>query len=159
VKSNISSHTCTRIYNAKYLGLVVSVTEFLSVTVFRRRPGFEPRSGHLRFVVDKVALKQVFSKYFVFPCQFSFHRLLHNHHHLSSGAGTIGQLVADVPSGLSLTSLQKTKKENKPCSVILGSLLIFADLIALYGRFKRQDNSKYVETINYRSGFKSSPDA
>jgi alpha-glucuronidase len=31
-----------------------------------------------------------------------FHRLLHTHH-LSSGAGTIGQLVTDVPSGLSLT--------------------------------------------------------
>jgi hypothetical protein len=29
-----------------------------------------------------------------------FRRLLHIHHHVSSGAGTIGQLVADVPSGL-----------------------------------------------------------
>jgi hypothetical protein len=44
-----------------------------------------------------------------FPCQFSFHRLLHIKHHLSSGAGTIGQLVADVPSGLSLTPSQVTK--------------------------------------------------
>jgi hypothetical protein len=26
-----------------------------------------------------------------FPCQFSFHQLLHNNHHLSSGAATIGQ--------------------------------------------------------------------
>jgi hypothetical protein len=43
------------------------------------------------FVVDKVALGQVFSEYFGFPCQSSFHQLLHNHHHLSSGAGTIGQ--------------------------------------------------------------------
>jgi hypothetical protein len=31
--------------------------------------------------------------------------LLHNHpHHLSSGAGTISQTVAAVPSGLSLTA-------------------------------------------------------
>jgi hypothetical protein len=52
----------------------------------------------VRFVVDKVAMGQVFSEYFGFPCQFSFHGLLHTHH-LSSGAGTIGQLVADVPSG------------------------------------------------------------
>jgi hypothetical protein len=43
------------------------------------------------FVVDKVALGQVFSEYFGFPCQSSFHQLLHNHPHLSSGAGTIGQ--------------------------------------------------------------------
>jgi hypothetical protein len=54
-------------------------------------PGFEPGSGHVGFVVDKVALGQVFSKYCAFPCQASFHQLLHNHHHLSSGTGTIGQ--------------------------------------------------------------------
>jgi hypothetical protein len=66
------------------------------------RPGFEPRYGHVGFVVvDKVALGQVFCEYSGFPCQFSFHRLLNIHHHLSSGAGRIGQLVADVPSGLS----------------------------------------------------------
>jgi hypothetical protein len=64
------------------------------------------------FVVDKVALGQVFSEYFGFPLQFSFHRLLHIHH-LSSGAGTIGQLVADVPSGLSVTPPQETKKKAK----------------------------------------------
>jgi hypothetical protein len=56
-----------------------------------RRPGFEPGSGHARFVVDKVALGKVFSEYFGFPCQSSFHQLLHSHHHLSPGAGTIGQ--------------------------------------------------------------------
>jgi hypothetical protein len=38
-----------------------------------RRPGFEPRSGHVGFVVDKVALGHVFFEYFGFPCQFSFH--------------------------------------------------------------------------------------
>jgi hypothetical protein len=43
---------------------------------------------------------------FGFPCQFSVHRLLHIHHHLSSGAGTTGQIVDDVPSGLSLTPPQ-----------------------------------------------------
>jgi hypothetical protein len=59
------------------------------------RPGFDPRSGPVRFVVNKVALGQVFSEYFDFPCQFSFHRLLHAHH-IPSGAGTIGQIVADV---------------------------------------------------------------
>jgi hypothetical protein len=35
--------------------------------------GFEPGSGHVGFVVDKVALGQVFSEYFGFPCQSSFH--------------------------------------------------------------------------------------
>jgi hypothetical protein len=56
-----------------------------------QRPGFEPGSGHVGFGVDKVALGQVFSEYFGFPCQSLFHQFLHNHHHLSSGAGTVGQ--------------------------------------------------------------------
>jgi hypothetical protein len=46
-----------------------------------------------------LAMGQVFSEYFGFPFQLSFHRLLHTHHHLYSGAATIGQLVADVISG------------------------------------------------------------
>jgi hypothetical protein len=37
--------------------------------------------GHVRFVVGKVALGEGFSKYLGFPYQFSFHRLLHTHHH------------------------------------------------------------------------------
>jgi hypothetical protein len=75
------------------------------------RPGFEPRLRHVGFVADKVTLGQVFSEAFGFPCQFSFHRLLHTHY-LSFGAGTVGQLVADVPSGLiSLTPLQETTKK------------------------------------------------
>jgi hypothetical protein len=72
-----------------------------------RWPEFDPRSGHVGFVVDEVALGQVFSEYFCFPCQFSFHQLLHTH--LSSEAGTIGKLVADVPSRLSFSPSQDTK--------------------------------------------------
>jgi hypothetical protein len=81
--------------------------------VSRRRPTAAARvRAQVRscgFVVDRVVLGQVFSEYFGFPCQFSFHRLL-IHHHLSSGASTVGQLVADVPSGLSVTPPQETNK-------------------------------------------------
>jgi hypothetical protein len=57
-----------------------------------RMAWFEPRSGHVGFVVGKVALGQVFSEYFGFPCQFSFHQVFHTYHHPnSSGVGTIGQ--------------------------------------------------------------------
>jgi hypothetical protein len=63
------------------------------------------------FVVDNVALGQVFSEYFGFPCQFSFHRLLHTHH-LLSGAGTVGELAVDVPmlTQSHLTAPRKYKK-------------------------------------------------
>jgi hypothetical protein len=36
--------------------------------ILPRRPGFDPRSGHVGFVVDKVTLGQVFSEYVGFPC-------------------------------------------------------------------------------------------
>jgi hypothetical protein len=47
-----------------------------------RLPEFDPGSGHLGFVMDKADPVQVFAGYFGFPCQFSFHRLLHTiiHH-------------------------------------------------------------------------------
>jgi hypothetical protein len=39
------------------------------------------RAEHVVFVVDKVALGQVFSEYFGFPCQSSFHQFLHHYNH------------------------------------------------------------------------------
>jgi hypothetical protein len=101
------------------LGHILSITfsTDCSVTMILgfppRRPGLEPRSGHVGFVVDKVALGQIFSEYFGFPCQFSFHRLLHIHHHLSFRARTTGQLVADVPNGLRLIPPKETKTKTK----------------------------------------------
>jgi hypothetical protein len=63
-------------------------------------------SSCVGFVVDKVALGKVFSEYFGFPCQFAFHRLLHDHY-LSSG-----QAVAAEPGGLSLTPWEASNKPN-----------------------------------------------
>jgi hypothetical protein len=39
-----------------------------------RRPGFDPGSVHVGFVVDKVALGQVFLRVVGFPLSISFHR-------------------------------------------------------------------------------------
>jgi hypothetical protein len=36
---------------------------------------------HVGFVVDKLAVGQVFSEYFGFPCQSSLHQFLHHHNH------------------------------------------------------------------------------
>jgi hypothetical protein len=69
----------------------------------RGAPGSIPGLVKWNLVV-KVALRQVFSEYFSFPCQSSFHQLLHNHPHLSSGAGTIGQMCPQY-KGVSPTPL------------------------------------------------------
>jgi hypothetical protein len=74
-----------------------------------RRPLLRPRSGHVRFEVDKVALVQISSEYFGFSCQFIFPQMLHTH--VSSGAGTIGQLVAEVSSELSITLPHETERK------------------------------------------------
>jgi hypothetical protein len=42
-----------------------------------RRLGFDPSSNYVGFMVDKMALEQVFSEYFCFPCQLSFRQMLH----------------------------------------------------------------------------------
>jgi hypothetical protein len=39
------------------------------------------RVWQVGFVVDKVALGQVFSEYLSFPCQSSFHQILHHDNH------------------------------------------------------------------------------
>jgi hypothetical protein len=47
-----------------------------------RRPRFDPVSGQVGFVVDKVALGLFYSEYFGFPCQSLFYRIiLHPHNH------------------------------------------------------------------------------
>jgi hypothetical protein len=39
------------------------------------------RAENVGFVANKVALEQVFSECFGFPCQSSFHQLFHHHNH------------------------------------------------------------------------------
>jgi hypothetical protein len=66
-----------------------------------------------------------FSEYLGFPFQCSFHKLFHVDYHLSSGAVTIGQLVADIQIGLSLTPPQEPKKKKEPNERNLSHNLIF----------------------------------
>jgi hypothetical protein len=82
--------------------------------------GFEPESAHVGFVVDKATLGQVFSEYFGFLFQFSFHQFHHNHHLLTlvqkSSRGR-------YPRGLSLT------KKNNGCGIV--SISLPGDLVGL----------------------------
>jgi hypothetical protein len=71
-----------------------------------------------------VELGQVFSEYFGFPCQSSLHQLLHNHPHLSSGAGTIGQKWPQY-KGLSPTplALKKSHQSRHSCKFVCAELV------------------------------------
>jgi hypothetical protein len=94
------------------------------------------------FVVDKEALGQVFSEYFGFPCQSSFYELLHNHHHLSSGAGTIGQQwptyqvdsVSPHPEKLKKKKLLICYRVQRPRKM---SITMISDLYLLHKNYVR----------------------
>jgi hypothetical protein len=95
--SRFERFLCFLLIDVRFFRIAQFVDHWLRLLVAdfpRRQPGFEPRSDHVEFVVGEVALGQVFSEYFGFPCQ-SFHRLLHAS---SSKADTTGQIAADVPS-------------------------------------------------------------
>jgi hypothetical protein len=110
------------------------------------RPGFEPSWNHVGFVVDKAGLRQVFSEFFGFPYKFSFYRLLHTHKILHTD--TIGQLLADVSSGLRLTPPQETKKKkNVPslctCGVIVH--LTFFNFTAHYANLTTTKSRVFLQ--------------
>jgi hypothetical protein len=64
-----------------FISLKQSIGHAIDQAVSRLLPTAAARirawSGHVGFVVDKVALGQVFSEYFGFPCQLSFQQILH----------------------------------------------------------------------------------
>jgi hypothetical protein len=51
----------------------------IAQAVSRWLPTAAARVWQVGFVVDKVALGQVFFEYFGFPCQSSFQQILHHH--------------------------------------------------------------------------------
>jgi hypothetical protein len=67
-------------FDTKILNLAAPELKRLVAGFPPRLPGFKPGSSHVGFVVDKVALGQVFSEYFDFPCQ-SFLQIFHHHNH------------------------------------------------------------------------------
>jgi hypothetical protein len=85
------SLVCTTCPVLDTANLTTCMGRTIAQAVSRRLP---TAAAHVRsqvgFLIDKIALGQVFSEYFGFPCQSAFHLLLHTHH-LSSGAGTRGQ--------------------------------------------------------------------
>jgi hypothetical protein len=72
------------------------------------RPGFDLNSDNVGSVVDEAEMGQVFSEYFGFNRQFSFHQMLHTH--VSPRVGTKVPLVAWVRRELGLTSSISIKK-------------------------------------------------
>jgi hypothetical protein len=70
--------TCIQHFLSKYeykVTLTLRDGRAIAQAVSRWLPG----SGQVEFVVDKVALGQVFSEYFGFSCQSSFHQIFHPH--------------------------------------------------------------------------------
>jgi hypothetical protein len=118
----------------------------------RFEPRFEPRSGHVGSVVDKVALGQVFSEYFGFLCQFSFHQLLHTHH-LSSRAGNNRPAGGQRTKWTVLPPPQETKGKKLNDSPILWisihdqAALSSAYVLVYNNDFEWKEQNSYVISI------------
>jgi hypothetical protein len=88
----MSSKYCTAIPNIVYCNTVMEKGRAIAQAVSRWLPtaaaGFETGFDQVGFVVIKVALGQVFSEYFGFPCVFIPQNSPSSQ---SPGAGTIGQ--------------------------------------------------------------------
>jgi hypothetical protein len=56
--------------------IITTLLKRLVADFSKWRPGFEPGSAQVGFMVDKVVLGQFFSEYFGFPCQSSFRQIL-----------------------------------------------------------------------------------
>jgi hypothetical protein len=74
-------HSSVRVHDVVLNSLSSGACRAIAQVVSRWLPtatarGLSPDLVMWDFVVDKVALGQVFSKYFDFPCQSSFHQLL-----------------------------------------------------------------------------------
>jgi hypothetical protein len=83
----------------------------IAQAVSRWRPtaaGSKPDLGMWDLWWDKVALEQVFSEFFGFPCNRRLlHQLLHNHPHVSSGKCTIGMCGRSIGTYTNLGDLQR----------------------------------------------------
>jgi hypothetical protein len=74
---NMSRHTeynIPTIFMCEGCVRAVPYTRRLVSNMSLRRSGFDPISAHVRFIVDKVALGQIFCKFFGFPLSISIHR-------------------------------------------------------------------------------------
>jgi hypothetical protein len=78
-QENYSASSQCSIFYVAFKGRAVAqvISRWLPTAAARGRA----RSGHVKFVVDKVVPGQVFSEYFGFPCQSSFYQILHHYNH------------------------------------------------------------------------------
>jgi hypothetical protein len=121
---SIPSHLTSLKFILMLSSMAVLWLSRLVVGLSQRRSGFAPRSVHVGFVVNEVALEQVFLKHFlVLPCQY--HSPVALHPHILLGGWTIGQWVAAAQTHILTLSTLTTVLSSHLClglpSVLLPS--------------------------------------
>jgi hypothetical protein len=102
-------HTETEGWSGAFRTLIIcksvvgrAIAQAVILLLSTAAPRVRARSGHVEFVVNKVALGQVSSEFFRLPCQYSSSTMR---------ASKTGEIAADISSELSLTPPQETKKK------------------------------------------------
>jgi hypothetical protein len=107
------------------------------------RPEFSPRSVHGGCVVHRVAWGRVFSAYFDFSCEFSFHQIL-RFSHLSPRVGTVGHFRPKYQGAKSYRTRRVRRNSHK--------LAFCADHKHLI-KFYKQAESKRIKLKKCRCDF------
>jgi hypothetical protein len=78
-RQDLNNYGSETFISCKMVGCAIAqaVSRWLPTAATRLRA----RSGHVGFAVNKLVLGQPFSAYLGFPCQSSFHQILHHHNH------------------------------------------------------------------------------
>jgi hypothetical protein len=114
IYTRINIHECIYVCTLTHIHIHTYIHTYIAQAVSRRLPTAAARiRAQVRTYVICGGQSGRFSPRTSISYEFSFHRLLHTHH-LSPRTGTIGQIVTDVPSGVSLTSPQETKRNAIP---------------------------------------------
>jgi hypothetical protein len=116
-------------------------------------PDFIP--GHVTFMRDEVATGQIFYKYFGFPCQFSFHQLLHIHcstYHMKLHCLNTDSTIKEHINNASKTSLIWAKEWTLSKSVkvwIMGLLLKICSRVIKWTSYGFRQNNFILNKFTF----------
>jgi hypothetical protein len=107
---NVQKHNCV-LNTALGRAIAQAVSRWIPTAAVQ---GSKPDLAMWDMWWDKVALGQVFSEYFGFPCNRRLlHQLLHNHPHVSSGECTIGKCGRSAGTYRDLGDLKQRDLRNQ----------------------------------------------
>jgi hypothetical protein len=97
-----------------------------------------PGSAQVGFIVDEVALGHVYSEYFCFPCQSSFHQTIHPHNHTGQAKYVRSCRRAEWTPHPNMR-IRKMFKIERTHVIALANIPLHSNLYAMYSGIRLAD--------------------